>query len=33
VLGWRQFVTERRWMSVTVMVTYHLAIVGLALGV
>lgn len=33
VLGWRQFVTEKRWMSVTVMVTYHLAIAGLALGV
>ena len=33
VLGWRQFVGERRWMGVTVMVTYHLAIAGLALGV
>lgn len=35
VLGWRQFVStsDRRWMSVTVMVTYHLAITGLALGV
>lgn len=33
VLGWRQFVGEKRWMGVTVMVTYHLAIAGLALGV
>lgn len=33
VLGWRQFVSESRWMSVTVMVTYHVAIASLALGV
>lgn len=31
VLGWRKFVGERRWMAVTVMVTYHLALAGLAL--
>jgi alkenylglycerophosphocholine/alkenylglycerophosphoethanolamine hydrolase len=31
VLGWRQFVTGRRWMPVTVMVTYHGALAGLAL--
>ncbi len=24
VLGWRRFVGERRWMPVTIMVTYHL---------
>lgn len=30
VLGWRRFVGERRFMAVTVMVTYHLAIVCLA---
>ena len=32
ILGWRQFVRERSWMSVAVMVTYHLAIVSLALS-
>ena len=32
VLGWRAFVGEKRWMSVTVMVTYHAALVGLALS-
>lgn len=32
VLGWRQFVRERRWMPVTVMVTYHGAIACLALS-
>ena len=29
VLGWRQFVGTARWMSVTVMVTYHLGQAGL----
>ena len=32
VLGWRQFVAERRWMSLVVMVTYHGALIGLALS-
>lgn len=32
VLGWRQFVRERAWMGVVVMVTYHGAIVSLALS-
>jgi uncharacterized membrane protein YhhN len=32
VLGWRQFVRERRWMPVTVMMTYHGAITCLALS-
>jgi uncharacterized membrane protein YhhN len=32
VLGWRQFVRERPWMSLTVMVTYHGAIAALALS-
>jgi uncharacterized membrane protein YhhN len=32
VLGWRQFVRSRPWMPVTVMVTYHVAIGGLALA-
>jgi uncharacterized membrane protein YhhN len=35
VLGWRLFVEERRWMPVTVMVTYHLgqaALVASLLG-
>lgn len=31
VLGWRAFVEERRWMAVTVMMTYHVALVALAL--
>lgn len=31
VLGWRAFVAERRWMAVTVMMTYHVALVTLAL--
>ena len=30
VLGWGQFVTERKWMHLAVMVTYHVAIVSLA---
>jgi uncharacterized membrane protein YhhN len=25
ILGWRQFVSEQRWMPVAIMVTYHLA--------
>ena len=32
VLGWRAFVTDKRWMALTVMVTYHSALVGLALS-
>jgi uncharacterized membrane protein YhhN len=32
VLGWRRFVRERAWMGVTIMVTYHLALMGLTLG-
>lgn len=32
VLGWRQFVRERAWMPVTVMITYHGAIACLALS-
>lgn len=32
LLGWRQFVRERAWMAVAVMVTYHGAIVALALS-
>jgi uncharacterized membrane protein YhhN len=32
VLGWRAFVAEKKWMSVTVMVTYHIALVSLALS-
>ncbi|MEI7547738.1 MAG: lysoplasmalogenase [Actinomycetota bacterium] len=32
ILGWRQFVRERAWMSVAVMVTYHGAIAALALS-
>lgn len=32
VLGWRQFIRERPWMSVTVMVTYHAAITSLAIA-
>ena len=32
ILGWRAFVGERRWMSLAVMVTYHGALVGLALS-
>ena len=33
VLGWEQFVERRRWLPVTVMSTYHLAIFALALSV
>jgi alkenylglycerophosphocholine hydrolase len=32
ILGWRQFVTERKWMALAVMVTYHGAIASLALS-
>lgn len=32
MLGWGRFVGERRWMPVGVMVTYHAALVGLALS-
>lgn len=32
VLGWRKFVRDHAWMAVTIMVTYHLALVGLTLG-
>lgn len=32
VLGWRAFVQERAWMALAVMVTYHAALVGLALS-
>ncbi len=31
-LGWRAFVAEKAWMALAVMVTYHAAIVGLALS-
>lgn len=33
ILGWRKFVGESRWMAPAIMVTYHLAILGLALAV
>jgi uncharacterized membrane protein YhhN len=32
ILGWRQFVRSKPWMPVAVMVTYHLAIISLALS-
>lgn len=32
ILGWDQFVAERRWMHVAIMITYHVAIVSLALS-
>ena len=32
ILGWGQFVAERSWMHLTIMVTYHVAIVSLALS-
>ena len=32
ILGWGQFVAERPWMHLAIMVTYHLAIVSLALS-
>jgi uncharacterized membrane protein YhhN len=30
ILGWGQFVAERKWMHLAIMVTYHAAIVALA---
>jgi uncharacterized membrane protein YhhN len=30
ILGWGEFVAERRWMHLAIMVTYHVAIVSLA---
>ncbi len=32
ILGWRQFVSQKPWMPLAVMVTYHGAIVSLALS-
>ena len=32
ILGWGQFVAERSWTHVAIMVTYHIAIVSLALS-
>lgn len=32
ILGWRAFVRERPWMPLAVMVTYHGALIGLALS-
>ncbi|MFZ4719104.1 MAG: lysoplasmalogenase [Ilumatobacteraceae bacterium] len=32
ILGWNQFVGQRRWMAPVVMITYHGAIVSLALS-
>src|SRR4051794_3613053 len=32
ILGWNRFVVGKRWMEVAIMVTYHLAIVSLALS-
>lgn len=32
ILGWRKFVAEARWMAVAIMVTYHGALLGLALA-
>jgi len=32
LLGWRAFVAEKPWMALAVMVTYHAALVGLALS-
>ena len=32
LLGWREFVAHKRWLPIAVMVTYHAALVGLALG-
>ena len=32
ILGWRQFVNQKPWMSLAVMVTYHGAIASLALS-
>ena len=32
ILGWGQFVAERAWIHVAIMVTYHVAIISLALS-
>jgi uncharacterized membrane protein YhhN len=32
ILGWGQFVAERSWMHLAIMITYHVAIVSLALS-
>jgi len=32
ILGWNRFVVGKRWMEVAIMVTYHIAIVSLALS-
>lgn len=32
ILGWGEFVAERRWIHLAIMVTYHVAIVSLALS-
>jgi uncharacterized membrane protein YhhN len=32
ILGWNQFVTETKWRHLAIMVTYHVAIVALALS-
>jgi len=32
ILGWNRFVAGKRWMEVAIMMTYHLAIVSLALS-
>ena len=32
ILGWEQFVAERHWMHLAIMITYHVAIVSLALS-
>lgn len=32
ILGWGQFVRERPWMHLAIMITYHVAIVSLALS-
>ena len=32
ILGWGQFVAERAWMHLAIMITYHVAIVSLALS-
>lgn len=32
ILGWRKFVGQARWMPVAIMVTYHGALLGLALA-
>ena len=32
ILGWGQFVVEKAWIHLAIMVTYHVAIVSLALS-